>query len=239
MRGQTELVALGVAFVVLTGATVAGVVFAHSSLATAERDSLEQQTAKALSERLVSAQASHTARENVLINDTLSTLDETTRRKRYNVPEEAEIRLVLGDGTVVRTGPTTEGTTVERLVLVEERTTKQLPPEFDSSRTTTLPRRTSTVRLTITPSAGTTVERVFANSRVVLSNASGLRGSFNVSLSSFETATLRFDAVGALDSGSVTIAYEPTETGTHTITVRFSVAGECVDTRYLKVFVHD
>lgn len=219
MRGQTELVALGVAFVVLTGATVAGVVFAHNALDTAERDSLEQQTARALSERLVSAQASHTARANVLTNGTLSTLDETTIRERYNVPDGADVRLVLGDETVVRTGPTTDGTTVERLVLLEGRTTEQLRPSFNNSRTTTLPRRTSTVRLTITPPTGTTVERVFANSRVVLSNASGLRGSFNVSLSPFETATLRFDAVGVLDSGSVTITYEPAETRKTTLQV--------------------
>ncbi len=36
-----------------------------------------------------------------------------------------------------------------------------------------------------------------------------------------------------------TIPYSPTETGTHSIAVRFEVDGESVDTRYLKVFVHD
>jgi methionyl-tRNA formyltransferase len=36
-----------------------------------------------------------------------------------------------------------------------------------------------------------------------------------------------------------TVGYSPTETGTHTVAVRFLVAGERIDTRYLKVFVHD
>jgi len=36
-----------------------------------------------------------------------------------------------------------------------------------------------------------------------------------------------------------TVAYEPVETGTHTVAVRFAVGGERVDTRYLKLFVHD
>jgi len=36
-----------------------------------------------------------------------------------------------------------------------------------------------------------------------------------------------------------TVCYEPTETGTHTVAVRFVVGGERVDTRYLKVFVHN
>ncbi len=36
-----------------------------------------------------------------------------------------------------------------------------------------------------------------------------------------------------------TISYSPAETGTHSIAVRFDVDSESVDTRYLKVFVHD
>jgi methionyl-tRNA formyltransferase len=35
------------------------------------------------------------------------------------------------------------------------------------------------------------------------------------------------------------VAYEPTETGTHTLAVEFRTGGETVDTRYLKVFVHE
>lgn len=219
MRGQTELVALGVAFLLLTGVTVAGVVVANNSLTTAERETLEQQTARTLSERLVSADAPHTVRRNVVANDTLRALDEAQLRTRYNFPDEAAVRLVLGEETIVQTGPTTDGTTVERLVLLERRTTTQIEPAFDNSRTATLPRRTSTVRLTIAPPAGTTVERVFANGRVVLSNGSGLRGTFTVSLSPFETATLRFDAVGVLDAGSVRIAYEPADTTKTTLRV--------------------
>lgn len=36
-----------------------------------------------------------------------------------------------------------------------------------------------------------------------------------------------------------TIEYEPTELGTHSISVQFDINGNRVDTRYLKVFVHD
>lgn len=45
--------------------------------------------------------------------------------------------------------------------------------------------------------------------------------------------------VTVTDEYRETVAYEPTETGTHSIAVRFSVAGERIDTRYLKLFVHD
>lgn len=212
MRGQTELVALGVAFVLLTGTVVAGVVLANSSLTAAERDALERRTAVTLSERLVSEDATHTARENVLSNGTLASLDESTLRDVYNVPDGADVRVSLDGEPEVETGPTEGGTTVERIVLVERRATERLQPDFDNSRTVTLPRRTSNARLTIDPPPGTTVERVYANGRVVLSNGSGLVGTFNVTLSSFETTTLRFAAAGVLDEGSVRIEYEPPET---------------------------
>jgi methionyl-tRNA formyltransferase len=45
--------------------------------------------------------------------------------------------------------------------------------------------------------------------------------------------------VTVADNYRETIVYEPIETGTHTVAVRFTVSGELVDTRYLKVFVHD
>lgn len=218
MRAQTELVALGVAFVLLTGTVVAGVVLANGALASAERDALERQTATALSERLVSGDATHAPRENVLSSERFG-LDETTLRERYNVPAGTDVRISLGGEQIVETGPVTDGTTVERLVLVERRTTEQLQPDFDNSRTVTLPRRTSNARLTIDPPEQTTVERVRANGRVVLSNESGLEGTLEVSLSPFETTTLSFETVGVLEEGSVLVEYEPPETHKETLRV--------------------
>lgn len=219
MRGQTELVALGIAFVLLTGAVIAGVVLADSSLASADREALERQTATTLSERLVSEAAVHTARENVLANETLAALNETTLRDAYNVPNGTDVAVSLGGETLLETGPTAEGTAVERIVLVERRTTETLRPEFDRSRMVTLPRRASNATLHIDPPPGTTVEGVAANGQVVLSNDSGLSGTFNVTLSSLQTTTLRFEAAGVLDEGSVRIVYRPPETTKATLRV--------------------
>lgn len=219
MRGQTELVALGVAFVLLTGTVAAGVVLANSALTSAERDALERQTATALSERLVSVDANHTVRENVFANETVDSLNETTLREEYNVPTDADISVSLGSEQIIETGPVTDGTTIERIVLVERQTVEQLHPDFDNSRSVSLPRRTSNVRLTLDPPAGTTVEYVYANDRIVLANGSGLVGTFNVSISSYETTTLRFEAAGILDEGSATVEYRPPETVKATLRV--------------------
>jgi methionyl-tRNA formyltransferase len=41
------------------------------------------------------------------------------------------------------------------------------------------------------------------------------------------------------DAYDETVGYEPTEPGTHSVSIRFETGGDCIDTRYLKVFVHE
>lgn len=221
-RGQTELLALGIALVVLTSTTVLGVFMADSALTTAERQPIEDQTATSLAERLVAADAPHTTRANVLSERAVESLDERTLRAQLNIAEETDVTVRLGGETIVETGDT-DGPTTERIVLVERRTQETIRPEFDNSRTVTLPRRTSNMTLTISPPSRTTVERVYANNRVVLSNETGLEGTFDVSLSQFATTTLRFEGVGTLTDDSVRIEYAPAETTKAILEVRVDV----------------
>lgn len=212
MRAQTELPALGVAFVLLTGVAVLGVTVANSSFASAERPALERQTATSLSDRLVSGEAPLTAGENVLSAGALQSLDVSTLRDTYGLGQDTAVRVRVDGELVATTGNVSRGTTVERIVLVENRTERTIQPDFDSSRTTIIPRRTSNVRLTITPPSGTTVRSVLANGHVLLTNSSGLQGTFDVSLSPLETTQLQFETLGSLTEGSVELTYEPPET---------------------------
>ena len=211
MRAQAELPALAVAFVLLTSTVVAGVVVANGALTAAERPADEQRLATSLSDRLVADDAPHTARENVLDEDALDTLDEAAIRELYNVPEGTEARVTLDGETLVETASVT-GTTVERVVLVERRSTELVRPDFDRSRNVLLPRRAANATVTIDAQEGGTIEQVYANDRLVLTNDGGLEGTFTVSLSSFETTTLRFEGTGVLEAESVQIEYEPPET---------------------------
>lgn len=212
MRGQTELPALAIAFVLLTSTVVVGVVLANSALSSAERPALEQQTAMSLSDQLVDEEAIHTTRENVLAKELVETLDEAAVRALYTVPDDADVAIRLDGETVVETGAVDDGTTVERIVLLERRTHETIHPEFNRTRSVTLPRRTSDATITLDPPQGATIERVYANDRVVLSNESGLTGTFDVELSPFATTTLYFEAVGVLDNETARIEYEPPET---------------------------
>ncbi|MFC7071806.1 hypothetical protein ACFQJ7_10195 [Halovenus rubra] len=219
MRAQTELVALGIAFVLLTGTVVAGVVLADGSVASAERESLERQTAVTLSERLVDERAKQTHRENVLSAKAVAMLNETILYETYNIPDDSDVAISLGQKPIIQTGNTEKGTTIERIVLVERRTVETLRPTFNRRQAVTLPRRASNATLHIDPPLETTVEHVTANGHVLLSNSSGLKGTFDVTLSSYQTTTFRFEATGVLDAGSVEITYAPPATTKATLRV--------------------
>jgi hypothetical protein len=211
-RGQTELPELAVAFVVLTAVVTFGVGAATTALSGADRDAVERQQAVSVSERLVSADAPVTARANVLAADALGKLNAAVLRRVYGLSADSDVRVTLDDEVLVADGDPAGGTTTERLVVVENRTAAVVETDFEGNRTAVLPRRSPRVRLRIDPDDGTTVRTVRANDRVVLHNASGLRGQFEVSLSRYDTKRLTFEAIGRFDDQDVEIVHFPATT---------------------------
>jgi hypothetical protein len=209
MRGQVSLPGLGVAFLILTAATLVGLTAANGALAAADRDTLDRRAAVTLSERLTAGRAPLTARPNVLNGSRLGALNGTALRERYGLADDAGARVRLDGRTVAATGAVeaAEGGTVRRLVLVERPQRRTLTPAFAGPRTVTLPRRTGRIRLTLSPPANTTVRRVAVNGRVVLRDPGGLSGTHTVAVSPYETARLRVVSTGPLDRGSVRLAY--------------------------------
>lgn len=222
MRGQTELPALGIALLLLTGVVVLGVSLADGAFTSAQREPVQRQTATSLSEQLIAPESPLTSRQNVLKAGAISSLDSKFLRETSDIRPETDVRIQLDGNTVVTAGQRIEGTTIERVVLVERRTVRTLDPDFDSSRTVTLPRRTSNVRLTIAPQNGTRVRSVVVNGQTLLYNTSGLTGTFEIEPTQLETVTLLFRAVGPLTSDSVTIEYT-------TVQTRKAILGVTVD----------
>ena len=226
MRAQTELPAIGIAFLLLTVVVVLVVGAANTALTAAERPAIEQQEAAGLSDQLVSQQASITSRANVLDAAALPALTASDLRQEYDLSpgHDARVRLdgdpiaVAGDPTGVAGDPT-GGTTVDRLVVLERRVERTLQPAFTNNRSVTLPRRTPNATLEIDPSAGTVVRSVRADDRILLRNQSGLRGEFDISLSRYETVRLSFETAGVLSTGDVRIVYYPAKTRKATLTV--------------------
>lgn len=212
MRAQLSLPALGLAFLVLTAVTVLGVAVAESAVVSSERSTLDRQATVALSDRLVSTTGPLAVRANVLNGSAVPNLNETVLRTQYGLASDADAKITLDGETVVSTGDVDDGPTIERLVVLEERRNRTLTPAFGSGNQVTLPRRTDRLQLSIYPPENTTVSGVRVGNRVVLSNESGLRGTFSVSTSRLETVRLSFESTTRLSKGTVSVTYYPVET---------------------------
>jgi len=220
MRAQTSLPALGFALLVLTAVMVFGVAVADGALLGADRSALERQTAVDLSDRLVSPDVPLTDRRNVINATVLTALDGQRLRTRYGLASGTDATISVGGDTVASTGDTRGGTTISRLVVVRTVTERTIRPAFTGGNRVTLPRRTDNATIDIDPRENTTVTIVRSNGRVILHNDSGLRGTYDVSLSPYRTVTLQFVANASLSSGSVDISYYPERTRKEQMEVR-------------------
>lgn len=212
MRGQLSLPALAIALLVLTAVTALGIAVADSAIASAERSALDRQAAVDLSDRLVSTDGPLADRANVFVAASLSELNQTTLRTQYGLAADADATVTLGGNTLVSTGETDGGASIQRLVVVTKRYNRTLEPSFRAGNSITIPRRTPRVKLTIAPQENTTVSTVRVGERVALHNESGLRGTFTVETSRLETPRLSLESDRALGDGAIAVTYYPAET---------------------------
>lgn len=215
-RAQANLLSLAVALTALVSATALGLVVADGALASADRDSGERRAAGAAAERLVSAETT-TVRQNVLDRSAVAGLSAADLDSLAPPVGNRSVRVRLGGETLLERGDPTGGATVERVVLVAERTTRSRSVAVGDGAELTLPRRTDRVVLTFGSESG--VETVRANDRIVLHDPGGLTGQFVVEPSRYETTTLNFAG------GTARVAVESTPLQTEKATLRVTVDG--------------
>jgi hypothetical protein len=194
--------------------TALGLSMATAAFDGADRPVEPRRVAVSLSERLVSPTSPLTDRANVLDEGALAGLDAEALRSSFPVVGNRSVRVRIDGRPVVDDGNTDGGVTVRRIVMLRERQSVTVRPNLTAGDgyTTTLPRRTRRVEVTVDPPDGTTVRALRANGRVVLRNPSGIEGTYTIRVSRFETAELAFDVRGRLEEGDVTITYYPAET---------------------------
>ncbi len=218
-RGQTSLPAVGVALVLLVTTTIFAVTVADEQLRSSRTASLERQAATAVADSLVSARSGVTRRGNVLDAGALQGLDAATLTAEHGLPTHAAVRVSVGNRVLVARGGARQGSRIDRIALIENRSSRTLEPPFRTSRRVTLPRRTPNVTLRLAPAGNTTIDQVLVGSRVMLSRAAGLNGTYVVDVPRYRTATLVFDGSGRLEPGDVRITYYPARTEKTTLTV--------------------
>ncbi|MBP1986350.1 DUF7263 family protein [Halolamina salifodinae] len=215
-RAQANLLSLAVALTALVSATALGLVVADGALASADREPGERRAAGAAAERLVSAEAT-AVRQNVLDQSAVTGLSAADLDSLAPPVANRSVRVRLGGETLLRRGDPTGGATVERVVLVAERTTRSRSEAVGDGDQLTLPRRTDRVKLTFGSESG--IETVRANDRVVLHDPGGLTGQFVVEPSRYETTTLSFAG------GTARVVVESTPLRTEKATLRVTVDG--------------
>jgi hypothetical protein len=207
VRGQTNLVALVVALVLLTGATIVGVSLADSALAGADRDPVERHAATAAADRLTAADSPVTVRANTLNASAVEDLNASRLADLSPPAATGDVRIALDGSAVVERGTPDGGTTVRRAVVVRSQSAPITTPVNLSRRSTVrVPRSVTRATVSLSPGPNTTLRSVRANDRVVLHDGTGLNTTATVYLSRYGPTTLRIDA-GANATGRVEVTY--------------------------------
>ena len=189
-RGQANLLAVAVAFLVVVG-TVGGTLgLAAVAFADAERPVTERHAAVTATDRLVAPDGPLAARENVLRADAVDGLDAAGVVASVPTLHDRAFRVELGDRVLAARGDP-DGVTHRRIVTVARTTTRTR----HVSQPVTLPRRTGRVQFGF---ANASVERVRVNDRVVLARPDGLRGTATVDVSRRATLRVTFEGTGTV-----------------------------------------
>jgi hypothetical protein len=207
VRAQVNLVALAVALVLVTGATVVGVGLADSALAGADRDPLDRHVAAGVAARLTAADSPVTVRENALDAAAVARLNATRIAELAPPATDADVRIALDDTVVAERGDPRDGTTVRRSVVSRSRTEPTTAVRnLSREPTVDVPRGVERATVDVDAGANTTVRSVRANGRVLLYDGSGLNGTETVSLDRYERTTLRVETA-ANATGRVAVTY--------------------------------
>lgn len=189
-RGQATLLAAAVAVVLLVGTTALGVALADDALRSADRRPLERHAARTLVDRLATADAT-THRDGVVRADRMTNLTAADLAALAPATEGRDVRVRLGNETLVAAPDAGRGTTVRRVVRVGRRERGEARTALARDRNLTVPAGVERVRVYVTTGNNTTATTVLADGRPVLHAAAGVTGTSVVRVSRHDPTRLR------------------------------------------------
>lgn len=200
-RGQANLLALGVAVLLVVAAVTGTLALADAAFAGADRPAGARHAAVATAGRLVAADGPLAVRPNVLDADAVADLDTAAVTASVPALRDRAVRVELDD-TVLAVRGDPVGPTHRRIVTVA--TTTPRTRSVSAAAGLVFPRRTDRIRFDF---RNASVTRVRVDGRLVLARPDGLRGTATVAVS--RRATLRVNFAG---TGTVTVTTFPTRT---------------------------
>ncbi|MFB6167565.1 MAG: hypothetical protein ABEJ43_01835 [Haloferacaceae archaeon] len=214
-RGQSNLLSVAVAVVLLVTATGLAVAVADDALVRADRDPVARHAAAATADRLVANASPTTRRANVLrgaraANLTAADVD------ALSPPARGYPLVVRLDGRTLLARGSPAGPTVRRHVRVA-RTERVRATYVANGTRIAVPAGVDRVDVRVRSGANTTLSTLRADGRIVLHDPNGLAGTATVRLSPYGPTTLRAPTTG---NATVRVAYDRVRTRPATLEVR-------------------
>ncbi|MEF8779971.1 MAG: hypothetical protein V5A46_04775 [Haloferacaceae archaeon] len=213
------MASLAVALLLLVAAGSTAVAIAHGSLAAAERDALQRDAATDLADGLVSPDASHVRRENVLDRNETRKLTVSEAEALAPGLGNRSFRVRVDGRTLFGRGDPTGGTAVDRLVVLATDDTRTYRLDLADDDAVTIPRRTEKLRIDVESDEGSSVSTVRVNDRVVLHDPSGLNGTATVPVPWTATLRVTLEATGTDATVEITATSETTAKARLEVTV--------------------
>lgn len=185
----TNILTLTTALIVLTLLLGGTITVADVAFSTADRDASEQQLAEAYSDQIVASPEGSTPYLNTSQIDVYSEQAvEPLRSEVSGVEVQVDGKKQYAFGTV------TEGTTVDRIVVDQEKKTK-------TGSELSIPQGVQTCIINVNGA-----EKVLVDNRTALQNKTGLTGNYTVPLSAASASTV------TATEGNLTVSYQTTKT---------------------------
>lgn len=207
MRAQANLLALGAAIVLLTGATATGLFVAGGAMGAATDEPTDRSLASGLADRLVASKSPLTVDRGTLLARNVSRVTDSWLASR--LPDGVSASVALDGDLLASRGDVTTGSRVVRLVrMVTLREMIRLPEVVanDTADSDILVQTDRWIDVSINASAGQ-LQTVWVDDRLVLENPNGLAGEFRIHVGYRETVELTFGATEAVEEQVELVVY--------------------------------
>lgn len=216
-RGQSNLIALGIALLFVTAA-VGVAISIGSTTVPGDGDVLDRRLATDVAATLVGPDSPLTAETGVLEAAALATLDVATIRNRSDLPPTTGIRVQFQAQTLVADGSITDGHRVRRIVAVTERSWNRQTQTVQNGSTFQV---TGPGPVRVGTTGNTTLASVRVDGRVIANNATGLITPLSVAVPPDQPVRIAVTVTESRTSDTVWVASPviDTEPGVLVVTV--------------------
>lgn len=218
-RGQSNLIALAIAILLLTAAIGVALTIAGAPFHTGAPTAADRHLARGAAATLLAGDSPLTRRAGVLNASALRAVDGADLRELLGLGSDVDVRLRFDGRTVAATGRIERGATVRRVVTVTQWQWTRTDAAFGND-SSLMVGPTPVVKLGVNASS-TTIQSVRVDGRVVLHAPTGVSTPVTIAVPQSEPVQVNVTTTGPGSSASIWVATPTvaTETGVLVVTI--------------------